>query len=57
MKRRLLDRAAMMFLAGAGLATYLPLEAQDIEALARLRGLELPAGYYERVRELSLIHI
>ena len=51
MKRRLLDRAAMMLLAGAGLATYLPLEAQDIETLARLRGLELPAGYYERVRE------
>ena len=51
MRRRLLDRAAMMLLAGAGLATYLPLEAQDIETLARLRGLELPAGYYERVRE------
>ena len=36
MRRRLLDRAAMMLLAGAGLATYLPLEAQDIETLARL---------------------
>ena len=33
------------------MATLLPLEAQDIETLARLRGLELPLGYYERVRE------
>ena len=51
MRRRLLDRAVVILLVGAGLATSLPLEAQDIETLARLRGLELPVGYYERVRE------
>lgn len=33
---------------GAGAA---PAAAQDIEAVARLRGLELPAGYWERVAQ------
>ena len=46
MRRRLLDQAVVILLVGAGLATSLPLEAQDIETLARLRGLELPVGYY-----------
>ena len=39
----------MLLLVWAGVGTSL--EAQDIETLARLRGLELPDGYYERVRE------
>ena len=51
MRRRLLEQAVVILLAGAGTATLLPLEAQDIETLARIRGLELPLGYYERVRE------
>ena len=40
-----------MLLVGLGVTISLPLEAQDIETLARIRGLELPLGYYERVRE------
>ena len=52
MTRRLLKQTVVTLLAWAGAASLsLPLEAQDIETLARLRGLELPRGYYERVRE------
>ena len=40
-----------MLLVGFRVTISLPLEAQDIETLARIRGLELPLGYYERVRE------
>ena len=33
------------------LVTAVPTRAQDIETIARLRGLELPAAYYARVQE------
>ena len=51
MRRHLLEQAVVMLLVGFGVTISLPLEAQDIETLARIRGLELPLGYYERVRE------
>ena len=51
MRRHLLEQAVVMLLVGFRVTISLPLEAQDIETLARIRGLELPLGYYERVRE------
>ena len=49
--RRVVPSAVVAVLLGATALSPEPLPAQDVEALSALRGIPLPAAYYERVRQ------
>jgi M6 family metalloprotease-like protein len=51
MMKTMRTRALLLGVAMAGGFAARPAEAQDVEVLARARGVALPAGYHERVRQ------